>query len=418
MSATEILSLNPKRVWKHFYELTQIPRPTGHMEKVTQFIKDFGEELGLEVEQDKVGNVLIRKPATKGFESTKTVILQSHLDMVPQKNSEVTHDFLNDPIQAYVDGDQVKAKSTTLGADNGIGCAMMMAVLEDKMLNHPAIEALFTIDEEVGMDGANGLEKGFLKGTVMLNLDTEADNELCIGCAGGRDVNITFNFQPDTEIDKDDIAYKISLRGLKGGHSGVQIHLGHANANKLMNRFLKEVVRDYEARLASINGGSLRNAIPRESFVVLTIPSHLEDDLIDLVDEFQTQFREDFAGRMVASPGKKTYGILSVLLQVWYDIEYLFTVNEQAFIPPPKVKSAVVRLTRNNRVKLNCDEKLFKTVVKTSFNQRRKMLRNSIKSLLKEDSSLPEDPILTKRPEQLSIEQFEQLTNLLEPLVN
>lgn len=296
MSATEILSLNPKRVWKHFYELTQIPRPTGHMEKVTQFIKDFGEELGLEVEQDKVGNVLIRKPATKGFESTKTVILQSHLDMVPQKNSDVTHDFLNDPIQAYVAGDQVKAKSTTLGADNGIGCAMMMAVLEDKMLNHPAIEALFTIDEEVGMDGANGLEKGFLKGTVMLNLDTEADNELCIGCAGGRDVNITFNFQPDTEIDKDDIAYKISLRGLKGGHSGVQIHLGHANANKLMNRFLKEVVRDYEARLASINGGSLRNAIPRESFVVLTIPSHLEDDLIDLVDEFQTQFREDFAG--------------------------------------------------------------------------------------------------------------------------
>lgn len=186
MSATEILSLNPKRVWKHFYELTQIPRPTGHMEKVTQFIKDFGEELGLEVEQDKVGNVLIRKPATKGFESTKTVILQSHLDMVPQKNSDVTHDFLNDPIQAYVDGDQVKAKSTTLGADNGIGCAMMMAVLEDKMLNHPAIEALFTIDEEVGMDGANGLEKGFLKGTVMLNLDTEADNELCIGCAGKR----------------------------------------------------------------------------------------------------------------------------------------------------------------------------------------------------------------------------------------
>lgn len=288
--------MNPKRVWKHFYELTQIPRPTGQMEKVTKFVKDFGEELNLEVEQDKAGNVLITKPASKGFESSKTVILQSHLDMVPQKNSDVKHDFTKDPIQAYVDGDQVKAKSTTLGADNGIGCAMMMAVLEDKVLKHPAIEALFTVDEEVGMDGANGLEKGFLKGSAMINLDTEADGELCIGCAGGRDVNVTFNFKPDTDIDDDDIAYKISLSGLKGGHSGVQIHLGRANANKLMSRFLKEVVSDYEARVASIDGGSLRNAIPRESFVVLTIPSHLEDDLLDLVDEFQSQFREDFAG--------------------------------------------------------------------------------------------------------------------------
>ncbi|MDD4008504.1 MAG: aminoacyl-histidine dipeptidase [Fermentimonas sp.] len=296
MSATEILSLNPKRVWKHFYELTQIPRPTGQMEKVTKFVKDFGEELNLEVEQDKAGNVLITKPASKGFESSKTVILQSHLDMVPQKNSDVKHDFTKDPIQAYIDGDLVKAKSTTLGADNGIGCAMMMAVLEDKVLKHPAIEALFTVDEEVGMDGANGLEKGFLKGSAMINLDTEADGELCIGCAGGRDVNVTFNFKPDTDIDDDDIAYKISLSGLKGGHSGVQIHLGRANANKLMSRFLKEVVSDYEARVASIDGGSLRNAIPRESFVVLTIPSHLEDDLLDLVDEFQSQFREDFAG--------------------------------------------------------------------------------------------------------------------------
>ena len=296
MSATEILSLNPNRVWKHFYELTRIPRPTGQMKAVTQFVKDFGEELNLEIEQDKVGNVLIKKPASKGYEGAKTVILQSHLDMVPQKNSDVDHDFAKDPIQAYVDGDQVKARSTTLGADNGIGCAMMMAVLEDKMLKHPALEALFTIDEEVGMDGANGLEKGFLSGSVMINLDTEADGELCIGCAGGRDVNVSYRFNPDTAIDKDDIAYKISLKGLKGGHSGVQIHLGHANANKLMNRFLKEVVREYEARLASIDGGSLRNAIPRESFVVLTIPNHLEDDLLDLVDEYEELFREDFAG--------------------------------------------------------------------------------------------------------------------------
>ena len=296
MSTSEILNLAPENVWKYFHELTKIPRPTGQMEDVTQFVINFGKSLNLETVQDKVGNVLINKPASKGYEAAKTVILQSHLDMVPQKNSDVTHDFTKDPIKTYIDGGLVKARSTTLGADNGIGCAMMMAILEDNTLEHPSIEALFTIDEEVGMDGANGLEKGFLSGSMMINLDTEEEGELCIGCAGGRDANITFNFKPDIDVDKGDVAYKISLKGLKGGHSGVQIHLGHANANKLMNRFLKEVVRNYEARIASIDGGSLRNAIPRESFVVLTIPEQLSDDLIDLVDEYEELFREDFSG--------------------------------------------------------------------------------------------------------------------------
>ncbi len=296
MSTTEILNLAPQSVWGHFHSLTQIPRPTGQMKEVTQFIIDFGKSLNLEVEQDKVGNVLIKKPATKGYENAKTVILQSHLDMVPQKNADVEHDFAKDPIETFVDGEWLKARSTTLGADNGVGCAMMMAVLEDDSLQHPAIEALFTIDEEVGMDGANGLEKGFLKGTMMLNLDTEEDGELCIGCAGGMDVNVSFQFKPDKNIPQNDVAFKISLRGLKGGHSGTQIHLGRANANKLMNRFLKDVVSNYEARVASIQGGSLRNAIPRESFVVLTIPEQLSDDLLDLINEYETLFREDFAG--------------------------------------------------------------------------------------------------------------------------
>jgi aminoacyl-histidine dipeptidase len=296
MANAEILSLKPQRVWAHFYELTQIPRPTGHMKEVTQFIADFGKSLDLETEQDKVGNVLIRKPATKGFESKQTVILQSHLDMVPQKNSDTVHDFTKDPIETYVDGDKVKARSTTLGADNGIGVAMMMAVLEDNTLNHSAIEALFTVDEEVGMNGAFGLQKGVLKGTLMLNLDTEEEGELCVGCAGGTDVNVTFLFKEDAEIDKGDVAFKISLRGLKGGHSGTQIHLGRANANKLMNRFLKDVVRNYEARLAGIQGGTLRNAIPRESFAIITIPEQLSDDLMDLVQEYEDLFNEEFAG--------------------------------------------------------------------------------------------------------------------------
>ena len=296
MATTELHKLRPQSVWKHFHSLTRIPRPTGQMEEVTRFVMDFGKALNLETRQDRAGNVLICKPATKGYESAKTVILQSHLDMVPQKNADVAHDFAQDPIQAYVDGEWVKARSTTLGADNGIGCAMMTAFIEDETLEHPAIEALFTIDEEVGMDGANGLEKGFLQGSLMLNLDTEDDGELCIGCAGGRDVNVSFRYKPVTEIEKGDIAFKVSLRGLKGGHSGVQIHLGRANANKLMNRFLKEVVSNYEARIASIQGGSLRNAIPRESFVVLTIPEQLSDDLLDLVAEYEELFRNDFIG--------------------------------------------------------------------------------------------------------------------------
>lgn len=296
MATAEILSLKPTSIWKHFHSLTQIPRPTGQMTEVTRFVMDFGKALNLETKQDKVGNVVIRKPASKGYESARTVILQSHLDMVPQKNSDVSHDFTKDPIRTYIDGEWVKAHATTLGADNGVGCAMMMAVLEDETLHHPAIEALFTIDEEVGMDGANGLEKGMLEGSLMLNLDTEEDGELCIGCAGGRDVNVSFRFKPDTSIDEGDVAYKISLRGLKGGHSGVQIHLGRANANKLMNRFLKEVVGHYEARISHIQGGSLRNAIPRESSVVLTIPGGLSDDLMDLVAEYERLFREDFAG--------------------------------------------------------------------------------------------------------------------------
>lgn len=296
MATTEILALNPQNVWKHFYSLTQIPRPTGQMDRVTRFVLDFGKLLNLETKQDKAGNVLIRKPASKGYEMAKTVILQSHLDMVPQKNSGVSHDFASDPIETMIDGEWVKAHATTLGADNGIGCALMMAVLEDPSLKHPAIEALFTVDEEVGMDGANGLEGNMLEGSLMLNLDTEEDGELCIGCAGGRDVNISFRFQADRNREKGDIAFKVSLKGLKGGHSGVQIHLGRANANKLMNRFLKDVVRNYEARIASIQGGSLRNAIPRESFVVLTIPEQLSDDLIDLVGEYEALFREDFSG--------------------------------------------------------------------------------------------------------------------------
>lgn len=296
MQASTILNLNPQSVWKHFHAITRIPRPTGQMEEITEYVKKIGYDRDFEVKQDKVGNVVIIKPASKGYVNRDTVILQSHLDMVPQKNTDVEHDFTKDPIDAYIDDDKVRARSTTLGADNGMGVAMMLAVIEDDFLMHPQIEALFTIDEEVGMVGAFGLQKDFLDGKLMLNLDTEEDDELCVGCAGGADVNVTFGFKEDKEIEVGDVAFKISLTGLKGGHSGTQIQLGRANANKLMNRFLKELVRNYEARLANIQGGSLRNAIPRESFAVVSVPEQLSEDLLDLIQEYESLFREEFAG--------------------------------------------------------------------------------------------------------------------------
>lgn len=294
--SVEIKDLEPKHVWSYFYDFTQIPRPTGHMEAITRYVKDFGKGLGLETLQDEVGNVLIRKPASAGMEGRKTVILQSHLDMVPQKNSTVPHDFLKDPIDAYIDGDWVTARETTLGADNGIGAALAMAVLSDNSLKHGPIEALFTVDEEVGMDGAFGLKPGFLKGKTLINCDSEEEGQLFVGCAGGADLNISCQYKEEIYTPKGDVAVKLSLTGLKGGHSGVDIHLGRANANKLMFRFLKEVVSDYGVRLAYVEGGSLRNAIPREAFAIVALPEENAEILWEMVSDYQELYREEYKG--------------------------------------------------------------------------------------------------------------------------
>jgi len=294
--STEIKNLQPQQVWNYFYELTQIPRPTGHMKGVTNYILEFGKEQGLEVKQDEVGNVLICKPAVPGFEKCRPVILQSHLDMVPQSNSAVLHDFLKDPIDAFIDGEWVTARDTTLGADNGIGVALMMAIISDKSLKHGNLECLFTIDEEVGMDGAFGLKSDFLKGRVLLNCDSEEEGELFVGCAGGADLNITFQYKKGTPLIEGDVPVKIMLAGLKGGHSGIDIHLGRANANKLMFRFLKEVIRNFGARLAFIEGGSMRNAIPRESVAVVTLPNDNVEALWELVADYQETFCSEYAG--------------------------------------------------------------------------------------------------------------------------
>ena len=294
--ATEIKTLYPQPVWEYFYELTQIPRPTGQMKAVTQFILDFGKQLGLATKQDETGNIVIFKPATPGYENRKTVTMQSHLDMVPQKNKKLVHDFLKDPIDAYIDGDWVRARGTTLGADNGIGVAMALAALADDTLQHGPLEALFTVDEEVGMDGANGLKPDFLKGEVLLNCDSEEEGKLFAGCAGGADLNISFQYKKGAPLIDGDVAIRLFLSGLKGGHSGVDIHLGRANANKLMFRFLKEAVRDYGARLAFIDGGSLRNVIPREAEAIITLPKDNVETLWELVADYQDLYRLEFAG--------------------------------------------------------------------------------------------------------------------------
>lgn len=289
----DIRNLKPAAIWNNFYALTQIPRPSGKKEAIGQFLVDFGKSLGLETLQDEIGNVLVRKPATKGMENRKGVVLQAHMDMVPQKNSNVSHDFEKDPIQTIIEDGWVKANNTTLGADNGIGVAAAMAILQSTDVPHPEVEMFITVDEETGMFGAFGLQPNFLKGDILINMDSEDEGELYVGCAGGLDANITFRYS-EVEIPENDVAYKISLTGLKGGHSGVDIHLQRANANVLMFRLLKELISDLEVRLASIEGGSLRNAIPREAFAVITLPKENEDELKEMIADFSTLFIEEY----------------------------------------------------------------------------------------------------------------------------
>ncbi len=285
----EIRNLNPKALWNKFADLNAIPRPSKKEERVIAFMKDFGKSLGLETLEDEVGNVIIRKPATKGMEDRKTVVLQSHLDMVHQKNNDTDFNFDTQGIEMYVDCDWVRAKGTTLGADNGLGVATIMAILESNEIEHPAIEALFTIDEETGMTGAKGLKGGLLKGDILLNLDTEEDDEIGVGCAGGVDVTATGTYS-QTEAPKNGATYQIKVKGLLGGHSGMDIIKGLGNANKLMNRLLfatKEFMQ-----VAKLEGGSLRNAIPRESVATVVVSS--EEKFLLAFDEIRSEINSEY----------------------------------------------------------------------------------------------------------------------------
>lgn len=288
----EIRNLEPKALWNKFSDLNAVPRPSKKEERVIAFMMEFGKNLGLETIQDKVGNVIIKKPATSGMENRKTVVLQSHLDMVHQKNNDTDFNFDTQGIEMYVEEDWVRAKGTTLGADNGIGVATIMAILESKDIKHPAIEALFTIDEETGMTGAMGLEGGMLEGEILLNLDTEEDDEIDIGCAGGIDVTAEAEYDEE-EVPESSVAYSITVKGLNGGHSGMDIHKGLGNANKIMNRLLFEGFDNFGLQISQIKGGSLRNAIPRESVAQVIIAQVYDDafvyDMQQIVNEIKSE---------------------------------------------------------------------------------------------------------------------------------
>lgn len=290
-----MLTLSPQPVWRNFHSLTQIPRPSGEMRQICAYLYQFGQDLGLETTKDSIGNIIIKKPATPGMEDRPTVILQGHIDMVPQKNSHVVHDFAKDPIKTIIDGEWVKACETTLGADNGIGVASIMAILESKEFAHGPIEALFTVDEETGMYGAFALSPQALQGKILLNTDTETEGELCVGCAGGVNAYITLQYKENV-VPKEDVAYQLSLKGLKGGHSGVDIHLGRGNANKLLFRLLKVLTSELDICLASFQGGTLHNAIPREAFAIFTLPPENVELLQEIVEEYQAIFTSEYYG--------------------------------------------------------------------------------------------------------------------------
>lgn len=290
----EIRNLEPKVLWNKFADLNAVPRPSKKEERVIEFMKNFGNSLGLETFEDEIRNVIIRKPATPGMENRKAIVMQGHLDMVHQKNADTVFDFDTQGIDMYVDGDWVRARGTTLGADNGLGVATIMAVLESKDIPHPAIEALFTIDEETGMTGALNLKGGILQGQILLNLDTEEDDEIDIGCAGGVDVTATRSYNEE-EVPEGSVGHIITVKGLNGGHSGMDINKGLGNANKIMNRLLFDAFENFGLQVAEINGGSLRNAIPRESVAKVIISEMFDEayifDMQEIINDIKAEYK-------------------------------------------------------------------------------------------------------------------------------
>ncbi len=379
-------ALNPALVWKHFAEIVNIPRPSHSEEKIRQYLVDFAVAHNIEHQVDEAGNVYMAKPATAGMEDRKGIVLQAHVDMVPQKNNDKVFDFENDPIEAYIDGEWVTANGTTLGADNGIGVAAILAVLEDDSIEHGAIEALFTATEETGMDGAFGLKEGILKGDILLNLDSETEGELYVGCAGGTDVNASLAYEAVAAPAEGYKAVEIAVKGCKGGHSGIQIVCQRANANKLLFRLLRRLSAQMELLIASVDGGGLRNAIPREAVAVVMVKSADVQALNDEVAAFEKLAVAEYAAvedaisikaQEVAAPEKVLPCDVAKLLMA-------------AMVACPdgvdKMSLAMEGLvqTSNNMARVVSDGESVKvqTLVRSSVRSEKEALADSIKAVL------------------------------------
>ncbi len=367
----EVLSnLNPHLLWKHFEEICGIPRPSRKEEKVAQYVVSFAKKNNLEFARDEFGNVVIRKPATPGKENLTPVVLQGHLDMVAEKNADVSHDFDKDPIQPYIDGDWVKAKGTTLGSDNGIGVAAALAVMESKEIEHGPVEALFTLDEETGLFGAQALKSGFVNAKILLNLDSEEDGALYIGCAGGQNTYVKFKFNAK-DIPANTVAIEIKVTGLKGGHSGLDINTGRGNAIKLMTRLLHNLNYKFGIRLASLNGGSKHNAIPRECFAVVRVPKKAAADTLAFIEEYNKTVQSELSSvepklNVVAAEVKskakvmdKTtaqnlidslYTVQNAVIKMSADIDGLVETSTNLAVVVTKAKTVEVILSQRSSV--------------------------------------------------------------------
>lgn len=380
----EIRALEPTILWNKFADLNAVPRPSKKEERVIEFIKNFGNSLGLKTQVDQVGNVVISKPATKGMENRKSIILQAHLDMVHQKNNDTDFDFETQGIEMFVEGDWVKAKGTTLGADNGLGVATMMAILESDRIEHPAVEALFTIDEETGMTGAKGLSPEILEGEILLNLDTEEDDEIGIGCAGGVDITATKSYQKE-KMPESYRSYSVKVKGLMGGHSGMDIIKGLGNANKLMNRLLLNTSEDFKLRISEINGGGLRNAIPRESEAVIAIPETEEESF---KKEFETRLQNIKSEYASLEPN------LSIELQKLTSQNEVMDINSQrevllalagahngVYRMSPEIEGLVEASNNIANVTLKDGEIYIKCLTRSSVESTKEDLANSLQSV-------------------------------------
>ncbi|MDG1527777.1 MAG: aminoacyl-histidine dipeptidase [Polaribacter sp.] len=380
---SEIRNLEPKVIWNNFADLNAVPRPSKKEERVIAFMVNFGKKLHLETVVDNVGNVIIKKPATARFENRKTVVMQSHLDMVHQKNSDTIFDFDKQGIEMYVDGDWVTAKGTTLGADNGLGVAAIMSVLESKTIEHPPLEALFTIDEETGMTGAKGLEAGYLDGEILLNLDTEEDDEIGMGCAGGIDVTAKRTYSEENVSDNSS-AFIISISGLNGGHSGMDIHKGLGNANKIMNRVLFDGFENFGLRIAELNGGSLRNAIPRESKATIVIDTISKEpfffEMNELIINITTEFKSLEPNLSIEiSETNLPEKVMSLGVQEGF-IKSIYTALNGVYRMSPDIKDLVETsnniakiVVKNGNISVNC-------LTRSSSETNKIDLANSIRS--------------------------------------